>query len=265
MPHVNRNGVNVYYESYGNGSPPLVFLHPWSTNRYIWSNQVPAFAREHQCILMDHRGHGLSDKPATGYAIGEMAADVVAVLDELNIEKAILVGNSIGGMIAMQTNLDAPQRVLGNLILSSGTNIGADTPPEVAQAMQQDWRGVFSGLMDAAISAESKAQKPEIASFMDACFRVEDNFTEAVFFASLADPNGVFAWNISDRLKDIPNPTLIIAGRQDGATTVEQNQFLADNIPNAEIKIYDHVAHFCQLEDPKLFNDNLSDFIKKVA
>ena len=265
MPTIKRDGVNIYFESFGNGKPAIVFLHPWSTNRYIWANQVPAFAREHQCIVMDHRGHGMSDKPASGYAIGEMAADVVAVLDELGIDKAVLVGNSIGGMIAMQTNLDTPDRVIANLILSSGTNIGADTPPEVAQAMQQDWKGVFSGLLDSAIAEQSKQNKPEIATFMDGCFRCEDNFTEAVFFASLADPNGVFAWNITDRLGEISKPTLVIAGRQDGATTVEHNQLLADKIPNAEIKIYDHIAHFCQLEDPALFNENLTEFLKKVA
>ncbi|MEM7466678.1 MAG: alpha/beta hydrolase, partial [Pseudomonadota bacterium] len=179
MPTVNREGVNIYYESFGSGGPAIVFLHPWTTNRYIWFNQVLAFARDHQCIVMDHRGHGMSDKPESGYAISEMAADVVAVLDALSIDKAVLVGNSIGGMIVMQTNLDAPDRVIGNLILSSGTNIGADTPPEVAEAMQKDWQGVFSGLLEGAVAAESKANKPEISAYLDGCFRVADNFTEA--------------------------------------------------------------------------------------
>ncbi len=80
MPHIQREGVKVYYESFGSGTP-IVFLHPWSTNRYIWANQLTAFARNHQCIVMDHRGHGMSDKPATGYAMSEMAVDVIAVLD----------------------------------------------------------------------------------------------------------------------------------------------------------------------------------------
>ena len=265
MPLCNRDGVNVYYESLGTGDPAIVFLHPWSTNHFIWAFQVPVFQQHHRCIVVDHRGHGQSDKPEAGYAIGEMAADVVAILDECGIDKAVLVGNSIGGMVAMQTALDAPDRVIANLILSSGTNIGADTPPEVAEAMQQDWRAVFSGLLDSAVSAKSKAERPEITAFMEGCFRGESNFTEAVFWASMADPNGVFNWNIGDRLKDITQPTLIIAGEEDGATTVEHNQFLADNIPNAEIRIYKNIAHFCQLEDPPRFNADLSGFLQKVA
>ena len=264
MPYINRDGVNVYYESFGTGLP-IVFLHPWSTNRYIWTYQLLEFAKSNRCIVEDHRGHGLSDKPAEGYGVAEMAADVVAILDDADIDRAILVGNSIGGMIAMQTSIDAPDRVIGNLILSSGTNLGADSPPEVAEAMQKDWRGVFSGLLDAAISTKSKAERPEILAYTDGCFRVDDNFTEKVFWASMADPDGVFNWNATDTLKNITQPTLILAGEEDGATTPAQNQFLADNIPGAEIKFFKDVAHFCQLEKPAVFNDELRSFIAKVS
>ncbi len=265
MPHINRNGVKVHYESLGAGDPAIVFLHPWSTNHFIWANQVPVFAQHHRCIVVDHRGHGQSDKPEAGYAIGEMAADVIAILDDAGVKRAVLVGNSIGGMVAMQTSLDAPDRVIANLILSSGTNIGADTPPEVAEAMQKDWRAVFSGLLDSAVAAKSKAERPEIQAFMEGCFRTESNFTEGVFWASMADPNGVFNWNISDRLKDIKQPTLVIAGEEDGATPPELNKFLAENIPNAELKMYKDVGHFCQLEKPTSFNADLKAFLARVA
>jgi pimeloyl-ACP methyl ester carboxylesterase len=265
VPYVTRNNVKVFFESFGQGAPALVFLHPWTTNHYIWALQVNAFARKHRCIVMDHRGHGQSDKPASGYAVGEMAADVVAMLDQLGIERAILVGNSIGGMIAMQTCLDAPKRVIGNLILSSGTNLGADAPPELGEELKKDWRAVMSGLMASGVSAKSKIERPEIVAFMEGCFRNSTNFTDEVFWASVGDSNGVFGWNISDRLKDVRQPTLIIAGEEDGATTVAQNQFLADRIPGSKIKIYKDVGHFCQLEKPMLFNSELEAFIKQVG
>ena len=118
MPHITRNGVKVFYESFGQGTTTLVLLHPWTTNHYIWAYQVNDFAKDYRVLVVDHRGHGQSDKPASGYGIGEMAADVVAILDDAKVAKAVLVGNSIGGMIAMQTALDAPARVQGLLILS---------------------------------------------------------------------------------------------------------------------------------------------------
>lgn len=264
MPHVNRNGVNVYYESFGQGLP-VVFLHPWTTNRYIWANQLFEFARNHRCVVVDHRGHGLSDKPASGYAIQEMAADVNAILDHAGIDRAVLVGNSIGGMCAMQVSLDFPQRVLGNLILSSATNMAASMDPAAAEAMQKDWRAVFSGLLQVTVSAKTKAERPEILAFMEGCFRNPDNFTEQTFWASVADPNGVFNWNISDRLKAITQPTRILAGNEDFATTVAHNQFLADGIPGATIRFFDDVGHFLQLEKPPVFNDELRTFLTRFA
>jgi pimeloyl-ACP methyl ester carboxylesterase len=111
MPYADNRGVKVFYDSYGQGLP-IVFLHPWTTNGYIWYFQIFPFARTNQVVAVDHRGHGRSDKPKQGYSIQEHASDVLAVLDALKIDKAVLVGNSIGGMIAMQFTLDHPDRVL---------------------------------------------------------------------------------------------------------------------------------------------------------
>src|SRR5271163_2736722 len=118
MPYADNKGTKVFYDTYGQGTP-IVFLHPWTTNGYIWYYQVFPFARTNQVIVVDHRGHGRSDKPKSGYSIQEHASDVAAVLDAAKVDKAVLVGNSIGGMIAMQFTLDHPDRVIGNLILSS--------------------------------------------------------------------------------------------------------------------------------------------------
>ncbi|HXG21770.1 MAG TPA: alpha/beta hydrolase [Methylomirabilota bacterium] len=264
MPYINRGGVSTYYETYGKGFP-IVFLHPFSTNGYIWTFQTFSFARTNQCVVIDERGHGRSDKPQQGYAIKEIAADVVAVLDALKINTAVLVGNSIGGMIAMQLNLDAPDRVAGNVILSSGTNLGAGMPPEAAQAFQKDLVGAFSGLVDNAIAARTKRERPEVVDMIKSVFLVEENFPHYVFFASASDPAGVFNWNISDRLKDIKKPTLVLAGEEDQATPVAANKFLADNIPGAQLKVFKDVGHFFQIERPHEFNAELQQFLKQVT
>ncbi|MCS6924814.1 MAG: alpha/beta hydrolase [Candidatus Binatia bacterium] len=264
MPYVTRNGVNIYYETYGQGSP-VVFLHPFSTNGYIWYFQIFPFARTHRCVVIDERGHGRSDKPPQGYAITEMAADVVAVLDALRIDTAVFVGNSIGGMILMQLNLDAPHRVVGNVIISSGTNLAAGMPPEAMAAFQQDLAGAFSGLMEGAVSARTKRERPEILDLMKAQFLVEENFPRHVFFAAAADPNGVFNWNISDRLREIRKPTLVLAGEEDQATPVAANKFLADHIPGAQLRVVKEVGHFYQLERPDEFNHELRQFLGHIT
>lgn len=264
MPYVTRNGVNIYYESYGKGSP-VVFLHPFSTNGYIWYFQTFTFACTNQCVVIDERGHGRSDKPQQGYAIKEMAADVITVLDELKLDKAVFVGNSIGGMIVMQLNLDAPDRVAGNVIVSSGTNMAAGMPPEAMAAFQKDPEGAFGGLIEGAVSAKTKRERPEIVELMRAHFAVQETFPRHVFFAAASDPTGVFNWNITDRLKEIRKPTLVLAGEEDQATPVAANKLLADNIPGAQLRVIKDVGHFYQLEKPDEFNRELRQFLTQVA
>jgi len=127
MPIAENKGTKIFYDTYGQGTP-IVFLHPWTTNGYIWYYQIFPFARTNHCIAVDHRGHGRSDKPKTGYSIQEHASDVRAVFDAAKIDKAVLVGNSIGGMIQLQFTLDYPDRVLGNVVVSSGTALSGSMP-----------------------------------------------------------------------------------------------------------------------------------------
>ena len=109
MPYADNKGVKVYYETWGNSGVPIVFLHPWSTNGYIWYFQLFHFAGTNTCLTVDHRGHGRSDKPASGYSIQEHASDVAAVMDAAKIDKAVVVGNSIGGLLMFGMVL--PQQV----------------------------------------------------------------------------------------------------------------------------------------------------------
>jgi 3-oxoadipate enol-lactonase len=90
---------------------------------------------------------------------------------------------------------------------------------------------------------------------------VESNFPKHVFDASMADPNGVFGWNIKSKLSSIRKPTLIIAGEEDNATNVAANKVLADNIPGAKLVVVKDVGHFHQLEKPLEFNATLKEFI----
>jgi hypothetical protein len=94
----------------------------------------------------------------------------------------------------------APRRYppsAGNVIVSSGTNLAAGMPPEAGQAFQQDLVGAFNRLIDTAIAAKSKCEQPAVVDFIKALFPVEDNFPKHVFRAAMADPNGVFNWNIA--------------------------------------------------------------------
>ena len=266
MAYVNSDGVEIYYETYGQGIP-IVFLHPWFTNGYIWYFQLFPFARTNQCIVLDQRGHGRSAKPKQGYAIKNLAKDVAAVLDELGLDRTVLVGNSIGGMIVMQFNLDYPDRVLGNVIVSSGTGLSQHFPPELIAALDSgEYKPVFDQMSEeGVVSAKTKRERGEIIDLLKAQFNVESNFPPHVFSSSYRDPEGVFNWDIKDRLKNISKPTLILAGEEDQATPVEVNRVLADGIPGAELRVIKDVGHLYELEKPQEFNEVLRQFVDRVA
>ena len=154
MPYIEREkGVRVHYNHYGKGFP-LVFLHGFSANAWLWAYQAPILAHKYHCVVIEARGHGLSSKPLTGYSIPDMAADDAAVLAALGIDRAILVGNSMGGMRAMQMSLDYPHLVAGNVIISSATNLHQtlDTAELIAsfqddyEAAAENWSPAVSRL-----------------------------------------------------------------------------------------------------------------------
>src|SRR5262245_26176726 len=114
MPHVRVGDVELYYElidctePWRSGPPPAVLLHGLGTDRRIWLYQVPAFCARVPTLLVDLRGHGRSSAPPGEWTIADMARDVVRLLRHLGVERAHLVGLSLGGMVAQQFALDYP-------------------------------------------------------------------------------------------------------------------------------------------------------------
>ena len=167
MPFVEReHGIRVHYDDYGQGRP-LVFLHGYSCNAWIWTYQVPLLAHRYRCIVIEARGHGRSSKPLSGYSIQEMAADDAAVLAALGIDRAILVGNSMGGMRAMQICLDNPDLVAGNLIISSATNL---TRFVDSTDLLRDLRTKYEEMTDEFVrrcfSQRTRHERPEICHLL---------------------------------------------------------------------------------------------------
>jgi 3-oxoadipate enol-lactonase len=263
MTYIERNGINVYYESFGDG-PALVLLHPLSANRYVWTNQLFAFARDHRVLVVDHRGHGLSDKPALGYAIGEMAADLVAVLDHAGVDRAVLAGSSAGGMIAVQAALDAPARVSALMLVSCATNLAPTIPPEVIRAYEDRFELAFDYMVRGATSERTKRERPEVGTLLEDIYRVKGAFSRAVFLSCMRDPQGVFNWNVADRLSEIRLPALVVAGQEDKTLPLEATTLLARGL-RAELKIVADVGHHYHLERPADFNEDLRALLKRAG
>lgn len=119
MTELRRDGVTLAYDDTGSGDPPLVFLHPWSGDRSFFAAQVEHFAGSHRCVAIDLKGHGGSDAPAEGYAMTELADDVAWLCGEVGVSKAVVIGHSMGGIVAVHFAASHPDEVGGVVILDS--------------------------------------------------------------------------------------------------------------------------------------------------
>src|SRR5947207_2466572 len=117
MPTIQANGVDLYYEVHGSGEPVLL-IHGLGSSTRDWAPQVPALSQRFQVIAFDVRGHGRSAKPKQRYSVKLFAADTAALIRTLDIAPAHVIGISMGGMIAFQLAVEAPQLVRSLVIVN---------------------------------------------------------------------------------------------------------------------------------------------------
>ena len=121
------NGTRLHYAEYGNpDGEPVVFLHGWPDSWFSFSRVLPLLPESFRAVAIDQRGFGDSDRPESGYAIPEMGADVIAILDALKMERATLVGHSFGSFVARQAAIAQPERVAALVLI--GTGFAASNP-----------------------------------------------------------------------------------------------------------------------------------------
>ena len=119
MTQRNRDGVVLVYEEAGSGAPPIVLVHPWGGDHAYMAPQFDYFRRDHRVVSVGLRGHGRSDKPEQDYTMGLFAEDLVWLCRELRIEKPVVVGHSMGGMIALELAARVPELPSAVVLLDS--------------------------------------------------------------------------------------------------------------------------------------------------
>lgn len=258
---ITANGVELYYESWGAG-PPVVLIEGLGVATWSWERQVPALAQHFRTIVYDNRGVGKSGKPAGPYTIGQMADDLAALLDALKLERAHVIGASMGGMIAQEFALRYPARV-ARLVLVSTTAGGPTHVPMSAETL-----GRF--LTPAAPGREGIRERLRLAvtdSFL------ATSYAERMIDLRLADPQPLAAFqaqsaagvvfNRSGTVSEIRVPTLIVHGSDDVLVPVANARYLADRIPQSRLLVYDGLGHQFFVESAERFNRDIIEFLQQ--
>lgn len=253
------NDMTLSYAAQGDPrSPAIVLLHGYSDSWPSYRPLMAALSKGFRVIALSMRGHGESSKPTSGYATSVFAADVAAAMDKLGIAEAILVGHSMGSLVAQQFAMIYPKRVT-RLIL-----IGAFATIKGNPAVEALWRDDVANLSDPVDPAFARGfQLESLAGPVDAAF------IEGVVAESLRLPASVWR-NVlrvllnedhSGRLGEISAPTLIIWGDRDAFCDRAEQEYLARSVPDARLVVHAGVGHAPHWENPGRVAAAITDFL----
>ena len=256
--------ITLCYEEQGQGEP-LILVPGLGCGRWLWFRQLPSCAQMFRVIALDNRGSGRSDKPPGPYTIAQMADDVKGLLEALNIEKAHVLGISLGGFIAQEFALRYPQH-LGKLILVS-TSLGGQNlvlpDAEVLQFFAQIGTGSPEENLEQGLqfvfTPECLAKRPKEIEELRNWMRKE-RVPQAAYLAQLMAATG---FDAETRASQIQAPTLIVAGARDRVVPAENARRLAAVIPSAKLIMLSDCGHLCPVERAEAFNQAVLEFLQE--
>jgi pimeloyl-ACP methyl ester carboxylesterase len=261
----NVNGINMSYKIEGAGEP-LVLIGGLNSNKGAWRSQVRSFKKFYRTITFDNRGAGKSDKPLGPYTIRMMADDAVGLMDHLGIGKAVVIGYSMGGMIAQELSINHPERV-SKLVLGS---TWARTDEKSGPSAEFD-----KAVEDYERSSHDRASERRLArAFLDLAFnrRLYRAFILPIMKvvirfvplpasgAEQAKAAGEF--DAVDRLGTIKAPALVICGTDDRLIKPTSSDVIASVVPRAKLIKVPGGGHNFPLEMSGEFNREVLDFLR---
>ncbi len=266
MPRIqiNRRAINYEIDGPADGAV-LTFGHAQILDLRSWAPQVAAFSDRYRVLRIDFRGHGGSDLGPGQHSIEDLAADVVALLDELKIKKAHYIGSSLGGMVGFALALEYADRLSSVTFLATQ----GDLPSSSAERLRK---------MIAAARAESATMVPKINEILERYMAPGYAEAHPQAFADLRQiaaetsvegfahsSEAIIAMNFDQRLAEITTPSFVVAGELDAPTPPERMELYRDGIAGARMTVIEGAGHFPNYDQADRFNTVLAEFLGTVG
>jgi pimeloyl-ACP methyl ester carboxylesterase len=271
MPYVDADGVRLYVEDSGHGSP-IIFVHEFASDLRGWEPQLRHFSREYRCIAYNARGYPPSDVPDDAVSYGWQCAadDIAAVMRDLSIERAHLVGLSMGGYAALQFGLRYPDKV-GAIVAAS---VGSGSHPTQREAWSRETSVLARIFIDHGMAAiaERMARGPARIQLKH---KDPGSWQEFVARLRQLSPRGLAhtmarcqavrpsLHDLRDQFAEMTIPVLLAVGDEDAAC-LETNLMLKSVLPDAGLWICPNTGHGINLEEPTAFNAQIEGFLGAV-
>jgi 3-oxoadipate enol-lactonase len=255
---LHANGIDIHYEISGTG-PVVMFAHSLGSDLSIWEAQKSALAGRRTVLTYDIRGHGATTATPDAYDFDLLAADALALLDALKIDKASFVGISLGGMIGQAVALAAPERI-EKLMLADTTcryppEVQASWPGRIRQVEADGLEALVAPTLERWFTAPYRAAHPEVMARIGTLIRT----TPVAGYAGCC--HAIAALDFADRLAVLHMPAMVVVGDQDAGIPLPLAQALANAIPGARLEVIAGAAHLCNIEQADAFNRLLVDFL----
>jgi 3-oxoadipate enol-lactonase len=267
MPYCPCGEVKLYYEVQGEGTP-LLLVAGLSGGTWSWYGQAPYFRERYRTIAFDNRGAGRSSMPHGPYQMIQFAEDARCLLDHLGVERAFVLGLSMGGMIAQELALLAPHRIPALFLgcTHGGGPSQIPTAPSVIEMLLNNaglsQKEIIKKNLPIFLSEACRKEQPEVVAAYCAAQLAAPEQPEYAFHAQLA---AISTFDASERLGKIKIPTMIVAGSEDVLIPPENARVLARRLPHAEIVVIPGTGHALHAECRDMLNAMADNFFRRYA
>ncbi|MBK7673051.1 MAG: alpha/beta hydrolase [bacterium] len=253
------DGVAIHFTDQGEGTPALVFVHGWSCDGTYWNQQVKHFAATHRVVVIDLAGHGASGQERKAYTMESFGGDVAAVLQQLDLKGAVLVGHSMGGPVVVEAALAAPDRVAGLVGIDNFQNVNLKLPQQAVDTFLAPFEADF---------------KPSVTNWVLRMFPAgADSALAAGIAADMASaPPAVgmsairellrwFSDRATARLAELKVPLMCVSADLQPTQAAPMKAL----VPRYELRVLPKCGHFLMRENPAGFNALLAETVAAIA
>lgn len=255
MTTINRDGVSIYYERHGDNAdvPTILLSHGYSATSAMWTGQVKALSDRFNVVTWDMRGHGKSDSPdePSLYSEAHTVEDMLAILDECGVDRAVIGGLSLGGYMTLAFHLVHPERAIALMLFDTGPGY---KNAEAREGWNRNAEARARDLEERGLDALGTGNEVRIASHRSA---------KGLALAA----RGMLA-QVDDRiirsLPDIAMPVLVLVGEEDAPFRIPTD-YMAGKIPGARKVVIDGAGHASNIDQPEAFNRAVIEFLDSLG
>jgi pimeloyl-ACP methyl ester carboxylesterase len=249
LAQLRRNGTAIHYETHGSGAPILLTHGVGATSR-MWDEQVEEFTDRYRLILWDLPGHGQSEAPGRSVTASSLTQDMLAILDAVEANRAVLVGLGAGGLMALRFCHEFPERVRGLVLIGTMPGLRNDSARQIWNAQVEEFAAAVE--RDGLDALEGGA---EVDPRLHSC---PPGLAAAVRAILTQNDHGALPW-----LDTIDVPTLIIVGSED-RPNLSAAHYLARGIPNAHEIVIPRANHAANIHKAAAVNAAMRDFLGRL-